>query len=197
MWKAASMSGLHFLRQFLTDPLSIGAVAPSSPALAELITDVADLEETAMVVEFGPGTGVFTEAILRKLPPQARFLAIEQSSELASLTRKRCPAAAVHVDSAIELPRYLADLGRSDCDRIICGLPWAAFSDDLQDRLLATITSALRPGGRLLTFAYIQGLLLPAGQKFRRKLHGAFRKVTTTRTVWQNLPPAFVYVAER
>lgn len=191
------MSRLRFLKHFMIDPASIGAVAPSSAALAELITDAADLEGTAMVVEFGPGTGVFTEAILRKLPAQARFLAIEQSPELADLTRKRCPSAAVHVDSAVELPRYLAGLGRTDCDRIICGLPWAAFSDELQDRLLATITGALRPGGRLLTFAYLQGLLLPAGQKFRRKLRGAFRKVTTTRTVWRNVPPAFVYVAER
>ena len=191
------MSGMRFLRHFLTDPAAIGAIAPSSPELAELITDAADLGATDMVVEFGPGTGVFTEVIMRKLPARARFLAIEQNPELAELTRKRCPSAAVHVDSAVALPRYLSDLGASDCDRIICGLPWAAFSDELQDSLLATITGALRPNGRLLTFAYLQGLLLPAGQKFRRKLRGAFRKVSTTRTVWRNLPPAFVYVAEK
>lgn len=191
------MSALRFLKHFLRHPASIGAVAPSSAALAELITEEARLSEASMVVELGPGTGVFTEAILRKLPAGAEFFAMEMNPELADVTRARCPGTVVHVDSAVNTPHYLEALGRERCDRIVCGLPWAAFSDDLQDSLLGTIREVLVPGGRLLTFAYLQGLLLPAGQKFRRKLRNSFRRVTTTRTVWTNLPPAFVYVAER
>ncbi|NDD31562.1 MAG: methyltransferase domain-containing protein [Proteobacteria bacterium] len=191
------MSALRFFKAFLANPASIGAVAPSSPALADLITDAADLGGASLVVEFGPGTGVFTEVVLRKLAPGARYFAIEQNPDFAALTRARCPSATVHVDSAVNLPQYLAAEGRAQCDRIICGLPWAAFSDDLQEALLGAITEALPPGGKLVTFAYLQGLLLPAGQKFRRKLRGSFRRVTTTRTEWRNIPPAFVYVAER
>ena len=80
---------------------------------------------------------------------------------------------------------------------MICGLPWAAFPETLQDELLATILTVLRPGGRFLTFAYLQGLLLPAGRRFRKKLKTTFDRVTTTRTVWCNVPPAFVYCAEK
>lgn len=196
-WKRLRMGALRFLKHFLSNPTAIGAVAPSSSALAELITDAADLGAASFVVELGPGTGVFTEAALRKLPTEARLLAIEQNPELAEMTRLRCPRATVVVDSAVQLPHHLATLGRNDCDRIICGLPWAAFSESLQNSLLEAITGALRPGGRLLTFAYLQGLLLPAGQKFRRKLRASFRHTTTTRVEWRNLPPAFVYIAER
>jgi phospholipid N-methyltransferase len=78
----------------------------------------------------------------------------------------------------------------------VSGLPWAAFPEALQDQLLDTIADVLRPGGRLVTFAYLQGVLLPAGAKFKRKLKQRFRRVSTTRTVWLNLPPAFVYCAE-
>jgi phospholipid N-methyltransferase len=67
----------------------------------------------------------------------------------------------------------------------------------LQDRLIDSILEILRPGGRFVTFAYLQGLLLPAGHAFSRKLQSRFRKVKKTRTVWRNLPPAFVYVAEK
>jgi hypothetical protein len=38
-------------------------------------------------------------------------------------------------------------------------------------------------------------VLLPTGMKFRRKLKTGFKTVETTRTVWLNMPPAFVYKA--
>ena len=49
------------------------------------------------------------------------------------------------------------------------------------------------PGGQFATFAYLQGLLLPAGQRFKDKLAQSFSKVEKSPTVWRNLPPAFVY----
>ena len=53
----------------------------------------------------------------------------------------------------------------------------------------------VRPGGRFATFAYLQGLLVPPGQKFRRRLDDYFTRVERSRVVWWNLPPAFVYRA--
>ena len=47
------------------------------------------------------------------------------------------------------------------------------------------------------TFAYLQGLLLPAGQHFKRKLSDYFSQVRRSETVWFNLPPAFVYRCRR
>ncbi len=93
--------------------------------------------------------------------------------------------------------KYLNELGLKECDCIICGLPWASFSKNLQNELLDTIINVLKPGGRFLTFAYLQGLLLPAGIRFKKTLATRFKKVTTTRTVWMNIPPAFVYCAEK
>jgi hypothetical protein len=57
----------------------------------------------------------------------------------------------------------------------------------LQDKLLATVLDVLKPGGKFLTFAYLQGLLLPSGSMFRKKLHAKFKKVKTTGTVWLNI----------
>jgi phosphatidylethanolamine/phosphatidyl-N-methylethanolamine N-methyltransferase len=37
--------------------------------------------------------------------------------------------------------------------------------------------------------------MVPQGLRFRRRLHDEFSHVTTTRTVWANVPPAFVYRA--
>ncbi|HOX04018.1 MAG TPA: methyltransferase domain-containing protein [Candidatus Paceibacterota bacterium] len=189
------MSTLKFFRNFIRHPQATGAIAASSSRLAALITDSARLEDARVVLEFGPGTGVFTERIVSRLAPGARFLAIEINPEFAAATRRRCPGVQVVEGSAVDARIHLQALGETRCDRVVSGLPWAAFPEALQDQLLATLLAILRPGGLFLTFAYPQGVWLPAGRRFRRKLMSRFAEVRTTRIVWLNLPPAFVYVA--
>ncbi len=190
------MSAARFLLSFLRTPRTTGAVAPSSRALARVITDAAALTEASAVVEFGPGTGVFTETIRRKIRPEATFFAMEINSEFAATTRARCPGVLVVEDSAVNTAAHLRRLGLDCCDRIVCGLPWASFPKTLQHDLMTTILDVLSPDGRFVTFAYLQGLLRPAAARFRRTLHEHFERVTTTPTVWRNFPPAFVYCAD-
>lgn len=191
------MQAWEFMFQFFRNPVATGAVAPSSTRLAEVITDAADLGPARTVIEFGCGTGVFTEKIASKLASGAVFLAIDINPDFVEATRRRCPGIQVLQDSAVNARSHLERLGRTRCDRIICGLPWAAFPETLQQELLATILDILDEGGLFLTFAYLQGLLLPAGRRFRHKLEAAFTEVTTSPTVWSNLPPAFVYCARK
>ena len=71
------MHWLEFLKQFLTRNREIGAVAESSDGLAELITEYASVETADVVLELGPGTGVFTEKILEKMADETTFFALE------------------------------------------------------------------------------------------------------------------------
>ena len=190
------MNLIQFLKQFVLHTAKTGAVAPSSEGLADLITETAGLHSASAVIEFGAGTGIFTEKILQKISDETRFFALEINPDFVKATRKRCPEAVVYQDSAANAKKYLDELGINECDCIICGLPWAAFSEELQNELLDTIIDVLKPGGRFLTFAYLQGLLLPAGMRFKKKLSTRFNSVTKTRTIWLNFPPAFVYCAE-
>jgi len=187
----------QFLKHFILRPTKTGAIAPSSEGLANLITTAADLSNASAIIEFGSGTGVFTEKILQKISIGARFFVLEINPDFVTATRKRCPGVIVYQDSASNAKKYLHEFGLKECDCIICGLPWASFSDDLQNELLDTIIDVLKPGGRFLTFAYLQGLLLPAGMRFREKLKTRFNKVNKTRTVWLNIPPAFIYCAKK
>ena len=191
------MNLIQFLKQFVLHTAKTGAVAPSSEGLADLITETAGLHSASAVIEFGAGTGIFTEKILQKISDETRFFALEINPDFVKATRKRCPEAVVYQDSAANAKKYLDELGINECDCIICGLPWAAFSEELQNELLDTIIDVLKPGGKFLTFAYLQGLLLPAGMRFKKKLSTRFNSVTKTRTIWLNFPPAFVYCAEK
>jgi len=191
------MQAFNFIKNFLLHPKHTGAIAASSSRLANLITDSADLSRAATIVEFGPGTGVFTEKILNKAPSDALILAIEYNAEFAALTQQRLPSVHVIRDSATEAKKHLKTFGKEKCDRIVSGLPWASFEENLQNSLLKTIDDILTPGGIFVTFAYLQGLLVPAGQRFKRKLKLNFRSVATSRIEWFNVPPAFVYIGRK
>jgi phospholipid N-methyltransferase len=184
---------ITFIKNFIRHPTQVGAISPSSPSLVKTMVDWIDWENAKGVVEFGPGTGVFTEAIAARLSNDARFIAIEQSAELAETTRKRVPGVNVIQDSATKVAELCRQSSMESVDAIVCGLPWAAFPESLTDEIMDAMFSVLRPGGQFATFAYWQGVILPAGMRFSRRLNRTFRSVEKSPTAWRNLPPAFVY----
>ena len=192
-----SLSGMSdtftFIKNFIRHPTQVGAISPSGPALVRTMVDWFDWENADAVVEFGPGTGVFTEAIMAALGENTKFFAIEQSAELAEATRRRVPGATVFQDSATNVVELCRESSMESVDAIVCGLPWAAFPESLTDEIMDAMFQVLRPGGQFATFAYWQGVVLPAGQRFSRRLDQTFSRVEKSPTAWRNLPPAFVY----
>jgi phospholipid N-methyltransferase len=191
------MDKLGFFREFARSPIRTGALCASSKRLADVMTEAVDLPSAKVVVEMGPGTGIVTEQILSGISPGTRFFALEINPAFAEATRRRCPGADVRVDDARNARKHLEDLGVEHCDAVLSGLPWASFAPAKQDALLEAIRGILRPGGRFVTFAYLQGLLLPPAHRFERKLIREFGRVKKTPTVWRNIPPAFAWVAVR
>jgi len=96
--------------------------------------------------------------------------------------------------SAANVKKYLGQFARKDCDRIVSGLSWASFSDDLQSTILNAAFDSLKKGGKFLTFAHYPFSKLPRGKRFKYKLLNLFSEVRVSKIVWSNLPPAFVYV---
>ena len=182
-----------FLKNFFRHPGQVGAVAPSSPGLVNMMVDWFDWEKARNIVEFGSGTGVFTEAISERLHPEATFFAIEKSAELVSITRQRCPSVTVYEDSVTNIAKLWEKESTGKIDAVICGLPWASFPASLQTEIMDAMLSALHPQAQFATFAYWQGVILPAGIRFKKRLRQTFGKVERSPTVWRNLPPAFIY----
>ena len=51
------MSGIKFLKNFIKNPTTVGAVWPTGPALAQEIIRDLDSYTNKNIVEIGPGTG--------------------------------------------------------------------------------------------------------------------------------------------
>jgi phosphatidylethanolamine/phosphatidyl-N-methylethanolamine N-methyltransferase len=85
---------LMFLRSWVSEPLRVGAVAPSGETLAEVITREIS-PAIGPVVELGPGTGVFTTKLLdRGVRPEDLTL-VEYGSEFAAHLQIRFPGVRV------------------------------------------------------------------------------------------------------
>ncbi len=187
----------RFFGEFILHPTKTGAVAPSSDFLARTMVQWIDLPRAKTVLEYGPGTGVFTGHIIKRMSPESQFAAIELNSSLADLFRLRHPNLTLIEDSVANVEEICRRLGLGQVDCIVCGLPWASFPESLQIRILDQMMTVMSPKGQFVTFAYLQGLLLPPGRRFASLLPRYFSEVSKSRTVWLNLPPAFVYQCRR
>lgn len=183
----------QFLKAFFRSSAHVGAIAPSSGQLSALIADSLDWDRVECVIEYGPGTGVVTEEIARRLKGHTRFFAIERDPSLAAITRRRCPHIEVIEDCVTRVPELCRERGIGKVDAILSGLPWASFPESLTSDILDATFEVLPEGGQFATFAYWQGLLLPGSRRFRRLLREQFGSVERSETAWRNLPPAFVY----
>ena len=187
-----------FLTRFLRHPWRVGAVVPSSAALAARA--LAPLPNTGepVVVELGPGTGAFTDAIQERLGGRGYHLAVEVDLAFASaLIRRHGRAVDVVVADAVELPRLLAVRGLPAADVVVSGLPWVAFAPGRAAGTLAAVASVMTPQAALTTFAYVHTRWAPPARRLHAELDGTFEELVLGRTVWANLPPAFVYHARR
>ena len=183
----------QFWGAFVRRPTAVGALAPSSRALAFAMVNNCDLQNAQTVVELGPGTGAFTGEILSHVDSSATFFALELSANLTHLLRRRFPTLTVYNDSAENLQKYLSEHQRSKADVILSGLPWASLPLSVQERVLSAVTEALEPGGEFLTFGYVHARKFPNAIKFRQRLEGMFSSVDPLKIVWRNIPPAFIY----
>ena len=186
------MYALRFLKEFIANPHHVGSITPSSKQLAAAVCEATKVREAGTVVEFGPGTGAITEVLLTELRPEAKFFAMEINSDFVKVLRNHFPNITVHEDSAEKTKSYLRQLGVEHCDSIVSGLPWAFFSEDLQNSLLDAAVESLRPGGLFATYIYVTSYLMPSSFKFRAKIRKHFAEMGMSKIVWPNVPPAIV-----
>ncbi|AHH93558.1 methyltransferase domain-containing protein [Kutzneria viridogrisea] len=181
-----------FFREFLRSPLVTASAIPSSRQLAEQMIAPIPEHGDPVVVELGPGTGAFTRAIQRRLAGRGRHIAIELNPRLAGVLAERFPEVEVLIGDACTIPELLAERGLS-ADVVISGLPWAAY----QGPLIPAIAEAMAPTGTFTQFTYVWTRWAAPSRRQLAGLRGAFEEVVLSRTIWQNVPPALVYVSRR
>lgn len=177
---------MGWMRAWISDPLRVGAVVPSSRSLARLITSGIS-SANAPVIELGAGTGAFTRALLARGLDERQLVLIEGDAAFADLLAVRFPRACTLQMDAAEL-RTVKLFGDHAAGAVVSGLPLLSMPPK---KVIATLEGAfmhLRTGGAFYQFTY--GPRCPVRRTLLDRL--GLKAVRIGRTV-ANLPPATVY----
>lgn len=180
----------NFIKQYIKNPKTVGAVAPSSEKLAyKMVEDINFLNATC-IVEYGPGTGVFTEKILDKKKDSTIFIAIEYNTEFYKIIKDKYKNRTNFIlinDSAENLKEYLNKYNIHKVDYIVSGLPFASLPDAMSKKILTITKEILKGRGAFITFQYTL---------LKMKLFKIYFGKIKRKKVLLNLPPAYVLRCE-
>lgn len=178
-----------FLRAWAANPLRIAAIAPSGEALAMAITSEITAQ-SAPIVELGPGTGVFTRALLARGVPESELILIEFENDFARILERRFPEAEIHRGDAARI----ADMvhARGPIGAVVSGLPILSMPPKKVISILDGAFRSMRPGGAFYQFTYA-----PRCPVARPILDRLGLKATRIGRALMNMPPAAVYRISR
>lgn len=189
-YPSRSRQALFFARNFLKHPRMVGSVVPSSRFLIDRMLSKVDWHSSEVVLEYGPGVGIFTSAILQRLRPDATLVAIEMNLEFVQFvsTWVRDPRLVLVHGSAVQADEMLATRNLPGANYIISCLPYAAMAPDDRDAILRTAHRVLRPGGTFISYHYTPAML-PSLQSIFGNVCRDFEPF--------NIPPAWLFCCKR
>lgn len=178
-----------FFRTLATRRSKLGAVSPSSRALARLMVEHARPDPEGFTLELGPGTGVFTQALLDYGIPAERIVAVEHNIGFCRLLARRFPTLSIVEGDAFDLDTTLAAFPGIRFSAALSGLPLLSFPKQLRLKCVEGVLDRMLPGKGLTQFSY--------------GLHGPLEAmpgrlaVAKSKWVLMNLPPARVWTYRR
>ena len=173
-----------FLRRWLANPLQMGSIVPSSPALGRRIAALVERRGEEVVVELGAGTGAITRALLEGGVPPDRLVVVEIVPDMARHLARSFPGVTVIEGDAFALAEALPAALKGRVGTAICGIPLVLLPVEQQRRFVAAV-EAVAPGRGFLLYTYC----------ITSPLNGRTLGLTARREAWTplNLPPASVW----
>ena len=172
-----------FARKLLRNPKQVSAVSPSSRFLARAMAEGLG-PNSGRVVEFGPGTGRLTQAILAAGVRPADVSVFELDADFVQHLRRDFPGIDVfHLGADRADEKVEPGVGA-----VVSGLPLLSMPGPVREAIVSAAFRILAPGAPLIQFTYGPNSPLPPAMLKRLGL-----RVEPGRKVWLNLPPARVY----
>jgi phospholipid N-methyltransferase len=180
------MSALFFKR-FLQRPFQVASIIPSSKALVRKVARKMDFTGPRIIAEYGPGEGVHSREIARRMSENSQLLLFELDPAFSrDLQRQFADDPRVHVinGDAATLPEELERRGIPRCDYILSGIPFSILEINKKRALLEKTYEALADGGSFIIYQVTNEL----------RQHATLFDHAESQYVLQNIPPMFITV---
>lgn len=169
----------------------VGAVSPSTKFLGEKMLENVDFESSKLIIELGPGTGVFTDLIIKRMRPDAILLVFELNDAFHSTLEARIkdPRVKIIHDSAEFIEKYINEIEKdAKSDVVISSLPLMVFPESLRLSVVDAAYNTLKKDGKYIQFQY--------SLQSKKLLESKYKNVSVSFTI-KNFPPAFVYTCNK
>ena len=152
---------LLFARNFFRHPRMLGSIVPSSRFLIKQLLEPINFGRARVIVEYGPGVGVITAEILRRMRSDAVLVAIEMNPDFVSYLRGAFTDKRLRVveGSAESVDEILHRFGYTHADYIISGIPFTTMPMELREKIMRESREALNPGGAVLVYQFTRAVL--------------------------------------
>ncbi len=187
---------LPFAKQFFVNPKEVGSLIPSSRRLAEVMLSGIDFGNTNIIVEYGPGTGAFTCALLDRLPLKTLYFGVESNKGFQDHLKARFPTITIIPDYAENIFKYIDQKHAEKADLVISGLPFSLMAWDTIKITLNETYRLLRNEGEFRTFIYNHSFYFPKCKKLITELRNQY-KIVKIHQIFKNFPPAKIIVCTK
>jgi phospholipid N-methyltransferase len=164
-----SGSAWLFALNFFRHPMMLGSIVPSSRFLIRQLLEPVDWGQARVIVEYGPGVGVITTEVLRRMGPDTMLIAIETNPDFVNYLRDSIKDERLHVveGSAESVDEILRRYGQSNASYIISGIPFSTIPAPVRERILLKTCEVLKPGGSFLVYQFSSRVLQDLQRIFR------------------------------
>lgn len=142
-------------KRFLRNPFRVTYLFPSGRYLVNRTLAHADFSKADFLVELGPGEGVFTREIQKRMGAQSKLLVLEIDAKLAKHVGEQFRSDAriqVMQGDALDLPRILTELGWAQVDYVVSGIPFSFISRTKRKQLLSALSRLIKKSGAFITY---------------------------------------------
>ena len=148
--------------------------------------DFFKISSCKVLVELGPGNGVITNQILKKIQPNSHLICFEVNHTFyENLKQIKHPQLTVLKVSAEEILPEMKKLGFSKACHIVSSLPLTIIPNTISNAILENALKTLDKEGTFIQYQY--------SLTYYKKLKAVFKSKISLEFEPLNFPPAFVY----
>jgi len=161
------MGKIDFFKTFIKDR-DVASIIPTSIRCVKKVCTHIDFTKDFVLVEYGPGDGVFTRFLLEKMSPGSRLILIEANEDFAGHLKETINDSRVTVHNILagDVESVIDGEDMGNIDYVLSGIPFSFLDKDRKRIVLQATKNILKKGGKFLAYQTSGHLKKPVMEVF-------------------------------
>lgn len=161
------MSKIDFFKTFIKDR-DVASVIPTSLRCVKKVCTHIDFSKDFLLVEYGPGNGVFTKYLLEKMTPGSRLVLVEANKDFVEELKDTIKDPRVQINNILagDVESVLEPEDIGNVDYVLSGIPFSFLKKERKHEVLTATKRILKDGGKFVAYQTSGHLKKPVMEVF-------------------------------